>query len=102
MSTRLWSPKASDENAVAEVNAWLLPVAVIAIGFVNWLLARSLSAKWLLRGSWPMMLGGLGLLVAAAFPTIALVVLYVAAGLLLVAMVCVTFSIVRRELARQT
>jgi len=80
------------------VNAWLLPVAVIAIGLVNWLLARAASATWLLRGSWPMMLGGLALLTEAAFPAIGLQVLYVAAALLAVSMACVIVSIVRREL----
>ena len=83
---------------MAGFNAWLLPLAVIAIGFVNWMLARSVLATWLMRGSWPMMAGGLALLVAAAFPAIQIPVLYLAAAMLAAAMVFVTISIVRREL----
>lgn len=76
---------------------WLPPVAVIFIGFVNWLIGRSIRAMWLLRSAWLMMASGLILLVAAAFPPVERVLAASSLVLLLAAMVCAGMSIARRE-----
>jgi hypothetical protein len=82
---------------VSGLNGWLTPVVVIGIGFVNWLVGRSMQAVWLLRSAWLMMASGLVLLVAAAFPPVERPLAVIGLVLLLGAMVCAGTSIARRE-----
>ena len=87
------SPKGSNI-----VNGLGVPIAVVLIGLFNAWLAWTRKAPWFGRGSWLMVVGGCVLIATSLLHRPLFQALYVAAALLIVAMICLLVSIVKREL----
>jgi CDP-diglyceride synthetase len=97
MRSWLWKRHSSPKGSNA-VNGLGVPIAVVVIGLFNAWLARTRKATWFGRGSWLMVIGGCVLVLTDLLHRLAFQALYVAAALLIVAMICLLVSIVKREL----